>query len=351
MLRASLTFAAVLVASAVAAADYPAAKSGVFVAKDFKFHTGETLAEVKLAYKTIGEPTGEPVLVLHGTAGSAQSMLTPGFAGELFGEGQPLDAKKYYLILPDALGAGASSKPSDGLKAKFPQYNYDDMVDAQHRLVTEGLGVKHLRLVIGNSMGGMHAWAWAVRHPDMMDAIAPMASQPTAMSSRNWMMRRLMLEMIRRDPDYKDGHYTTQPKSAAFANVFYGTGTNGGDLAYQRMAPTRAAADKIVEQRLAAPFTADANDFLYQWQSSGDYDPSPRLGAIRARVLAINSADDERNPVATGLMENALRQIPDAKLHLIPASPTTTGHGTTGGQAKLYADALRQLMESAPRRK
>lgn len=351
-MRLTILIAAALVAAGAArAADYPAPKSGVFVVKDFKLHTGETLAEVKLAYKTVGEPTGEPVLVLHGTAGSAQSMLTPGFAGELFGEGHALDAKKYYLILPDALGAGASSKPSDGLKAKFPKYNYDDMVDAQHRLVVEGLGVKHLRLIIGNSMGGMHAWVWGVRYPDMMDALAPMASQPTAMSSRNWMMRRLMIEMVKRDPDYKDGDYATQPKSAAFANVFYGTGTNGGDLNYQRLAPTQAAADKLVDQRLAAPFTADANDFIYQWQASADYDPAPKLGAIKARVLAINSADDERNPVATGLMETALKQIPEAKLHLIPASPTTAGHGTTGGQAKLYADALRQLLESAPKRK
>lgn len=331
------------------AADYPAPKAGVWVAKDFKFSTGETLPEVKLAYKTVGEPTGEPVLVLHGTAGSAQSMLIPGFAGELFGEGQPLDAKKFYVIIPDALGAGASSKPSDGLKAKFPKYNYDDMVDAQYRLVTEGLGIKHLRLVIGNSMGGMHAWVWGVRYPDMMDALVPMASQPTEMSSRNWMMRRLMIETIKADPEYKDGNYTTQPRLAALANVFYAAGTNGGDLAYQRLAPTRAAADRLVDDRLKAPFTADANDFIYQWQSSADYNPEPMLGKLSAHVLAINSADDERNPLATGLLEAAIKTLKHGALYVIPASPTTAGHGTTGAMAKLYAGELKAFLEGVPR--
>lgn len=336
--------------SIATAADYPAAKDGVFVAKDFKFHDGSTHAELKLAYKTIGDPSGEPVLVLHGTAGSAQSMLTPGFAGELFGAGQPLDATKYFVILPDALGAGKSAKPSDGLKAEFPQYNYDDMVDAQYRLVTEGLGVKHLRLVIGNSMGGMHTWVWATRYPDMMDGAIPMASQPAGMSSRNWMMRRLMIETIKADPDYKGGNYTTQPKMARIANVFYGTGTNGGDLALQRQAPNREAADKLVEARLAAPFTADANDFLYQWASSADYDPSARLGAIKARVLVINSADDERNPLSTGILDTAMKQVKDGRVFIIPGSADTAGHGTTGGMAKLYSAEVARFMAELPKR-
>lgn len=349
VLRLLVSLVLVLAAPVATAADFPAPKSGVWIAKDFKFSTGETLAEVKLAYKTIGEPTGEPVLVLHGTAGSAQSMLTPGFGGEMFGEGQPLDAKKHFIILPDALGAGASSKPSDGLKAKFPKYNYDDMVDAQYRLVTEGLGIKRLRLVIGNSMGGMHAWVWGVRYPDMMDAIVPMASQPTQMSSRNWMMRRLMIETIKADPEYKDGNYTAQPKLAALASVFYATGTNGGDLAYQRMAPNREAADKLVDARLKAPFTADANDFIYQWQSSADYNPEPLLEKIKARVLAINSADDERNPLSTGLMEAAMKRLKSGSLYVIPASPTTGGHGTTGSMAKLYAAQVKAFLDGVPK--
>jgi len=168
-----------------AAADYPAPKQGDWVAKDFKFHTGETMPELKLHYTTVGEPSGQPVLVLHGTGGSGASMLTPAFAGELFGAGQPLDASKYYIIIPDSIGHGKSSKPSDGMKTGFPKYNYDDMVEAQHRLVTEGLGVKHLRLVIGNSMGGMQTWLWGEKYPKDMDALIPMASQPTEMASRN----------------------------------------------------------------------------------------------------------------------------------------------------------------------
>lgn len=330
------------------AAEYPAPKTAVWEAKEFRFHTGETLPSVKLAYTTIGEPTGMPVLMLHGTAGSAASLLNPGFAGALFGPGQPLDATKYYIILPDALGAGKSSKPSDGMRAKFPRYNYDDMVLAQYRLVTEGLGIKRLRLVMGNSMGGMHTWIWGTTYPDMMDALAPMASQPTEMSSRNWMMRRLMIDAIRNDPDWKGGDYTTQPRAIQVANVFYGIATNGGTLAYQQQAPTREAADKLLDGRLAAPFTADANDFLYQWDSSRDYNPAPRLERIKAALLVINSADDERNPPETGLMDAALKRVPGARYHLIPASAETRGHGTTG-MAKFYLRELEALLRDAPR--
>src|SRR5277367_1783927 len=192
-------------------ADYPAPKQGDWIARDFKFHTGETVPELRLHYTAIGAPSGKPVLVLHGSGGSAANMLTPTFAGELFGPGQPLDASKYYIILPDGLGHGQSSKPSDGMKTDFPKYDYADMVDAQYRLVTEGLGVKHLRLVIGNSMGGMHTWIRAVRYPQMMDALVPMASQPTAMAARNWMLRRMMIETIRNDPGYNGGNYTAPP--------------------------------------------------------------------------------------------------------------------------------------------
>ena len=285
-----------LMAAPAFAADYPPPKHGEWIARDFKFHTGEVMPELRLAYTTIGEPTGQPVLVLHGTTGSAASMLTPAFAGELFGAGQPLDAARYYIILPDAIGHGNSSKPSDGLRAKFPKYDYDDMVDGQYRLLKEGLGVRHLRLVIGNSMGGMHTWLWGEKYPDFMDALAPMAAQPTAMSSRNWMMRRLIIDAIRNDPDWKDGNYTTQPKALKTAAVFFGIATSGGTLAYQKLAPTREKADKLLDERLAAPFTADANDTLYQWEASGDYDPSSGLARITAPLLAINSADDERNP-------------------------------------------------------
>jgi homoserine O-acetyltransferase len=338
-----------LAAFAAAAAEFPAPKEGTFVAKDFRFHTGEVLPEVRLHYRTVGEPTGEPVLVLHGTTGSGASMLTPAFAGELFGEGQPLDAKKHFIVLPDAIGHGKSAKPSDGLKARFPKYNAEDMVDGQYRLLTEGLGLRHVRLIIGNSMGGMHAWIWAGKHPDYMDALAPMASQPTPMASRNWMMRRLMIETIRQDPGYENGDYTAQPRAMRLANVFYATGTNGGSLAYQKLAPTRERADTLVDERLAAPFNADANDFIYAWESSADYDPTPLLGAIKAPLLLINSADDERNPPETGITEAAMKLVPSGRLFLIPASPDTRGHGSTG-IAKLYAKELQAFLESAPKR-
>src|SRR5476649_1948867 len=190
--KATAAFAFVLTSMTANAADYPTPKQGDWIARDFKFHTGEVMPELRLHYTTIGEPSGQPVLVLHGTGGAAANLLTPAFAGELFGAGQPLDATKYFIILPDVVGHGKSSKPSDGLKTKFPQYNYADMVDAQHRLLTEGLGIKHLRLVLGNSMGGMETWIWAGRYPAFMDADVPMASQPTAMAARNWMLRRMM---------------------------------------------------------------------------------------------------------------------------------------------------------------
>lgn len=319
--------------------NYPAPREGTWIARDFRFHTGEVLPEVRLAYATVGDPSNPPVLLLHGTGGSSRSLLTPAFAGGLLGPGGPLDAARHFVVLPDALGAGRSSKPSDGLRARFPRYNYADMVHAQHRLVAEGLGLSRLRVILGNSMGGMHAWLWGVTHPDAMDALVPMAAQPTAMSGRNWMLRRLMVETIRRDPAYRDGDYDAQPPSLRLANVTYATATNGGTLATQAAAPTREAADRLVDARLAAPAPADANDFVYQWDSSRDYDPEPLLGRIEARVLAINAADDERNPPETGLMEAAMRRVRRGRLHLIPASAETTGHGTTG-QARFWRDEL-----------
>lgn len=346
ILAATLSVFASVVANA---ADYPAPKDADWIAKDFKFHTGHVMPELKLHYTTIGAPTGQPVLVLHGTGGSAQSMLTPAFAGELFGEGQALDASKYYIIIPDGIGHGKSSKPSDGMRTAFPKYNYDDMVDAQHRLITEGLGIKHLRLVIGNSMGGMHAWIWGGKYPDAMDALVPMAAQPTEMSARNWMMRRMMVETVRADPDYKGGNYTAQPGMMKYASVMFGIATAGGTLAYQQLAPTAAAADRNVDDRLKAPFTADANDFIYQWESSRDYNASAALDKIAASVLAINAADDERNPPETGLMDAAMKRIRQAKLLLIPASNETRGHLTTGS-AKFYKKELQDLLQTAPQR-
>jgi len=346
---AALSAVLLSVSASAFAADYPAPKQGDWVARDFKFHTGEVMPELKLHYTTVGEPTGQPVLVLHGTGGSGASMLSPAFAAELFGAGQPLDASKYYIILPDAIGHGKSSKPSDGMKTSFPKYNYDDMVEAQHRLVTEGLGVKHLRLVIGNSMGGMQTWLWGEKYPKDMDALVPMASQPTEMASRNWMMRRIMLDTIRNDPDYNGGNYTSQPRMMKYAITAYGIASIGGTLAYQQQAPTASKADAIVDERLATPITADANDYVYQWDSSHDYNASDKLEQIEATLLLINSADDERNPPETGITDAAMKRVKNGKLYLIPASTETRGHGTTGN-AKFYSEQVRQLLQTAPQR-
>jgi len=323
-------------------------RSGSWVVKDFKFHTGEVLPELRLNYTTLGDPKNEAVLILHGTTGSGAGMLGAAFGGELFGPGQILDAKRYFVILPDAIGTGQSSKPSDGLRAKFPAYNYDDMVSAQYRLVTEHLGVRHLRLVLGNSMGGMQTWMWAMKYPDMMDLAVPMASLPAPMSGRNWMLRRMLTESIRKDPLWMGGNYTQQPPSWQFASVFYSTATSGGNQGLQKIAPSSDKGDALLKQRLTAPMPGDANDHLYQWESSKDYDPSAELEKIKATVLVINSADDERNPPELGILEKALPRIKNAKALVIPGSPDTFGHGTTGN-ARFWKKEVGELLQSAPK--
>jgi homoserine O-acetyltransferase len=333
---------------AASAADYPAPVERDWVARDFRFHTGEVMPELRLHVTTIGAPTGEPVLILHGTAGSAAGLLVPSFAGELFGPGQALDATRYFIILPDAIGTGKSARPSEGLRTKFPHYDYADMVEAQFRLVTEGLGVRHLRLVLGNSMGGMHAWLWGTTHPGFMDALVPMACQPTEMSGRNWMMRRLLVESIEADPGWMGGNYSAQPRSLPLAVAYFGVATSGGSQAYYQQAPTRVLADKLVDARLAAPLAADANDTIYQWESSAGYDASPGLARIEATVLAINSADDERNPPELKIMEREMPRVKRGRFLLIPASAETRGHGTTG-LAKFWAEPVRALLQEAPR--
>ena len=331
-----------------AAADAPRPVEGTWVVKDFKFSTGDVLPELRLHYTTLGDAKNDAVLILHGTTGSGTGMLGPNFGGELFGPGQPLDASRHFIILPDALGTGKSSKPSDGLRAKFPAYNYDDMVSAQYRLLTEHLKVKHLRVIIGNSMGGMQTWMWAQKYPGMMDVAVPMASMPTEMSGRNWMLRRMLTESIRNDPQWQGGNYTQQPRSLQFASVFYSSATIGGNQGLYKVAPTRDKADALLQQRLTAPFVGDANDHLYQWESSRDYNPAPGLGSISAVVLAINSADDERNPPELGVMEREMKRIKNARLLLIPGSVDTFGHGTTA-LAKFWKKDLADLLQVAPR--
>lgn len=354
-LSLSLTIAAALPADAAAqtpsqvAPVAPPAQAATWIARDFRFHTGETMAAMNVAYRTVGDPSGEPVLLLHGTTGSGANFMTPAFAGEMFGPGQPLDARRYFVILPDAIGTGGSSKPSDGLRAKFPRYSYEDMVDAQYRLVTEGLGIRRLRLVLGNSMGGMETWVWATRYPKMMDAAVPMASMPTPMSGRNWMTRRLIIDSVRSDPDYRGGDYTVQPRSLQFASVFFGIATNGGSQALVRAAPDRARADALLDARLKAPFTGDANDHVWQWDASRDYDASSKLGLVEAHVLAINSADDERNPPELGVMERELARVRHARMLWVPGSADTAGHGTTAN-AKWWKAEFDAWLKTVPKR-
>lgn len=326
--------------------EYYMQQPGVWTAKDFTFHTGEVFPELRIGYTTLGDPQNDAVLILHGTTGSGTKMLGKDFGGELFLDGQPLDAHKYYIILPDAIGTGASSKPSDGLRANFPQYDYDDMVSAQYRLVTEGLGVKHLRVIVGNSMGGMQTWLWGIRYPAFMDALVPLASMPIEMSGRNWMMRKFISESIRRDPAWQHGNYTEQPTGTQFTSVFYGLATNGGSQALQKQAPTSDSGDALIAKRLSDPFTMDTNDFLYQWESSKDYNPK-NLENIRAYVLAINSEDDERNPPSLGVMERELPRIQHASFYLIPASEETIGHSTTG-KAKWWKKQFAEFLQGVP---
>ena len=349
LLHLLFMLASPLIALGTSAADYPAPQEGSWVVRDFRFHTGETLPELRLHYTTVGARGGEPVLVLHGTTGSGAGFLTPAFAGELFGAGQPLDTSRYFIILPDAIGTGKSSKPSDGLRTAFPKYNYDDMVDAQYRLVREHLGLRRVRLVIGNSMGGMQTWIWAQKYPDFMDVAVPMASLPTEMSGRNWMMRRLIVDSIRNDPEWMNGNYTKQPRSLQVASVFYGIATSGGNQGLYRAAPTREKADQLLNQRLSAPFRGDANDHLYQWDASRDYNASRNLERIQAVLMAINSADDERNPPELGVLEREIKRVKNGRVLLIPASDQTVGHGTTS-QARFWKQDLAELLGSAPRR-
>jgi homoserine O-acetyltransferase len=328
-------------------AQAPQPKEGSWIARDFRFHTGEVMPEVRLHYTTLGAPTNEPVLVLHGTTGSGSGLLNKDFGDELFGPGQPLDASRYYVILPDALGTGKSTRPSDGLRAKFPRYNYDDMVLAQYRLVTEGLGVKHLRLVLGNSMGGMQAWMWGTRWPGFADALFPMACLPTAMSGRNYLLRKMLTQSIRNDPEWMGGNYTAQPKSMQTHLLTYGLATIGGNQALMKAAPNSAKGDELIAQRLSAPFRGDANDALYQWESSADYNPSDNLNRIVAMVVAVNSSDDERNPPELGVMEREIKRVRNGRYVLLQGGPDTRGHGTTG-MAKLWKQHLVELLRDAP---
>ena len=322
-------------AAAQAGAGYPAPVEGTFVVRDFRFASGEVLPELRLHYTTIGTPRRGPdgkvdnaVLIMHGTTGSGQGFLSETFAGNLFRPGQLLDATRYFIILPDAIGHGKSSRPSEGLRMRFPKYTFDDMVDAQYRLVTEHLGVDRLRLVTGTSMGGMHTWVWGYRYPDFMDALLPLASVPVEIAGRNRMLRRMMVDAITQDPEWRGGEYTEQPRglTTAIHSLLFMVSS---PLQWQKQAPTRESAEAFLAERVASyRRILDANDMIYAFESSRFYDPSPHLHRIRAPLLAINSADDQVNPPELGLLEREIARVPKGRAVVLPITDQTRGHGT-----------------------
>lgn len=308
---------------------------GDVVLKAFHFVSGETLPELRIHYRTFGHPERDAggvvrnaVLVLHGTGGTGAQFLRPEFAGELFRRGGVLDSARYFIVLPDGIGHGGSSKPSDGLKARFPHYGYQDMVEAQYRLLTEGLRVNHLRLVMGTSMGGMQTWLWGERHPDFMDALMPLASLPTQISGRNRVWRRIVIDAIRDDPEWHGGDYASEPPGLRTAvGMLYLMG--GSPVIRQREMPTLTRADAVFDAAVNAGVkVADANDLLYQVEASRDYNPAPDLERIREPLIAVNSADDLINPPELGILEREISRVRAGKAVVVPAGPETRGHGT-----------------------
>ena len=325
------------------AADYPKPVEGDYTIRDFQFHDGEKLAELKLHYYAIGKPSAtQAVLIMHGTGGTGHSFDSQGFGGELFGEGQPLDASKYFIIMPDGIGHGGSSKPSDGMRAHFPKYCYHDMVAADYRLLTEHLGVKHLRLVMGTSMGAMHSWVWGEMYPDFMDGLMPLASAPVEIAGRNRLLRDMIMDAITSDPEYKNGDYDHPIHGLRGAQ--YGlTMMTSSPLQMQKQNPTREKADEAFARLMETAMRKDANDTLYQFASSSDYNPEPELGRITARLIAVNSADDEVNPPELGILERSIKRVKNGRYVLIPTSDETRGHGTHS-VAKLWKQYVVELV-------
>lgn len=333
-----------------------AGTQGDAVFRDVVFRSGERLPELRLHYTTLGTPRKDArgvvrnaVMILHGTGGSGRSFLSASYAGELFGPGQLLDSSRYYIVLPDNIGHGASSKPSDGLHARFPRYGYEDMVAAQHRLLTEYLGVTHLRLIMGTSMGCMHAWVWGYTHPEFMDGLAPFACVPAQIAGRNRMIRTMAMDAIRTDPAWNQGEYTTQPPGLRTAlMMLYLMGS--APLLQQQQAPTRDAADSVIRSYLDGRMRAtDANDFLYQFDASRDYDPSTRVGEIKAPALFINSADDQVNPPELGLAERNAARMHKTRFILLPITPETRGHGTHS-LPRVWGRYLGEFLATLPER-
>jgi homoserine O-acetyltransferase len=352
MLRILFCFCALLPVAALAD-DYPTPAEGEVVFRDFHFTNGEVLPELRLHYRTLGTPQTDArgrvdnaVIIMHGTGGSGAQFIRPEFAGELFRAGGLLDASRYYIILPDAIGHGHSSKPSDGLHGHFPHYGYRDMIEADYRLLTERLKVDHLRLVMGTSMGGMHTWLWGEMHPDFMDALMPLASLPTQISGRNRVWRRVVIDAIRNDHDWHGGDYVVQPPSLRTAEeMLFLAGSN--PILRQQAMPTLAKSDEVLNEYVTNNMrNADANDILYQIESSRDYDPGPELEKIRAPLFAVNSADDLVNPPEIGVLEREIKRVPKGRAVVIPLSPETRGHGTHT-IAAVWENYLRDLLAAS----
>lgn len=315
--------------------NFPPPKPGDYTIHDFHFENGQSLSEIHMHYLTFGHPRRDQhgvvrnaVMILHGTTGSSAQFLLPEFADELYGPGQPLDVRHYYLIIPDNLGHGQSSKPSDGLRARFPHYGYRDMIEAQYRLLTEGLHVNHLRLIMGTSMGGMHAWLWGEIHPDFMDALMPLGSLPMQISGRNRVWRRVIIDGIRDAPDWDNGNYQTEPSGLRIAaEMLFFMGEN--PVMRLKEMPTLKQSDEVLDRYVARVMTnLDANDVMYAFAASEDYDPEPDLGKIKARLVAINSADDLINPPELRVLERDIKRVKHGKAIVIPYSDKTVGHGS-----------------------
>jgi homoserine O-acetyltransferase len=353
--RACVVALCVGVAGSAQTANDPAPVEGDFVVRNFTFTTGETLPELRLHYRTVGTPRRDAsgvvrnaVLVLHGTGGSGQGFLSQTFGGQLFGAGQLLDATRYFIVLPDGIGHGKSSKPSDGLRMKFPKYTYDDMVRAHHALLTDGLNVKHLRLVVGTSMGAMHCWVWGEMYPDFMDGLVPLASAPTEIAGRNRVMRKMIIDSIMSDTAWKNGDYTEPPSQGLRGAINILMMMTSSPRQWHKQNPTRAAADAWYEGQIKSRIAStDANDMIYHFSASREFNPAPSLEKITAAVLAINSADDVVNPPELGLMEKLMPRVKRGKYILIPTSDQTRGHGTHS-QPNVWGQYVKEFLERLP---
>jgi homoserine O-acetyltransferase len=342
-----------MAASFLRAANFPAPVEGDYVARNFKFVTGETLPELRIHYVTLGTPqkdaagkTTNAVLIMHGTGGTGKAFLSDGFGGHLFGPGQTLDAAKYFIIMPDGIGHGKSSKPSDGLHMKFPKFTYDDMVKADYLMITSGLGLNHLRLVMGTSMGAMHTWIWGEMYPDFMDALMPLASNPTEIAGRNWALRQMIINVIEQDPDWNNGEYTKPPIHGLVAAEYILSVMTSCPLCMQKRYPTHESVVEMVNTYPARAARVDANDMIYQYDCSRLYNPEPALEKIKASLIAINSADDQVNPPELGISERLIKRVKNGKFILLPISDETRGHGTHSIPA-IWGEYLDQLMKES----